>query len=250
VSGSSLKRVLITGASSEIGAALAHALGAECRLVLGGRDAQRLEQVRAACPHADRHALWRHDLEQIEAIGGSLEREVAPGGSISHFVHVAGVARPGALGGLRPQALSGVFSVNVLSAIEIARVLAQRRVNGEHLAGVLAVSSIAVEHSARGFAAYAASKAALEAFVRCVATEVGRPLEAAALRLPEVRVERSSGAGASLLQQQAARERWPGAQDAADALLRLLHGAEGPLRGQTFTLRARDNSFALERSIA
>jgi len=248
VSTPSPKRVLITGASSEIGGALARALGAHCRLVLGGRDLRRLELVRASCAQPDAHAIWAQDLEALDAIAPSLERDVLPDGAISHLVHVAGVARPGALAGLRPAAVSGVFAVNVLSALEIVRVLAQKRVNGEALEGLLAVSSIALEGGARGFAAYVSSKSALEALVRGVATELGRPVEAGVLRLPEVRVERSSGAGTSLLQQESARERWPGPQDAADALLRLLQGGEGPLRGETFTLRARGNSFALERS--
>jgi NAD(P)-dependent dehydrogenase (short-subunit alcohol dehydrogenase family) len=246
-----LTRILITGASSEIGAALSRALGARCPLVLGGRDAARLEEVRASCPQPQTHALWRLDLEAPDNIAASLEREVLPGGAISHFVHVAGMARPGTLSGFAPRAVSRMFAVNVLSALEIVRALAQKRLNGEHLASVLAVSSISVGHGARGFAVYAASKSALEIFVRDVAAELGRPIEAGTLRLPEIRVERSSGAGTAQLQEAAsARERWPGPGDAAQALQRLLEGAEGPLGGAVFTLRASENSFTLSRSIA
>ena len=44
------RHILITGASSGIGAALArHYAGAQTRLALGGRDVQRLEQVVASC---------------------------------------------------------------------------------------------------------------------------------------------------------------------------------------------------------
>jgi short-subunit dehydrogenase len=63
------KVVWITGASSGIGAALASAFSArEATLVLSARRRDRLDAVRTACAHAERHRILPLDLTQVAAI--------------------------------------------------------------------------------------------------------------------------------------------------------------------------------------
>jgi NAD(P)-dependent dehydrogenase (short-subunit alcohol dehydrogenase family) len=237
-------RVLITGASSEIGAALSAALSPRYSVILAGRDAARLQRALASCAPGE-HSVWRADLEQPAAIAAALESGVLAHGPVSHFIHVAGIARPGAYAGCVPEALARVFAVNVLSAMEIVRLLAQNRLNAGGLLGVVAISSIAVARAARGFSAYRASKAALEAFVAGTAAELGVP--GAALRLPEVRIASSSAAATSLLQQDAdaaARASWPGPGEVAQAALGLVDSREDGI----FSLERRAGAFSAQRA--
>ncbi len=65
-----------------------------------------------------------------------------------------------------------LMNVNFLSAVEISRLLVTRKVNQKHLRRMVFVSSTASRFGARGFQMYCATKAALDGFMRAVATEL------------------------------------------------------------------------------
>ena len=65
-----------------------------------------------------------------------------------------------------------VFNVNVFSAMEIIRPLAQRRVNKGALRSITFISSISSRMGAKGYSVYAASKGALNAMALSLAVEL------------------------------------------------------------------------------
>jgi NAD(P)-dependent dehydrogenase (short-subunit alcohol dehydrogenase family) len=164
---------LITGASSGIGRQIAARLSQSRRLILHGRDSERLAETRALCHRPDEHLCWNLDLSQVDAIDASLtqlieEHRVA----VVDFVHCAGMLA------IRPLRLSEhvmaqeTMNVNFMSAVIILRSLIRRKLNGKHLGRVVFISSTASQFGARGFGLYCASKGALDAFMRAMAVEL------------------------------------------------------------------------------
>ncbi|TFI59887.1 SDR family oxidoreductase [Sphingomonas parva] len=171
--------VLITGASSGIGREMAVALSTEYPLILGGRDADRLELTRQACHAPERHLCWARDLADIGTLGGALSGFLQEhGASVSGFVHCAAMLKVLPLRSIGITHAQDVMNTNVLAALEIARVLTRKNVNRKALNGIVFISSIASQFGAKGFTAYCASKAGLDGLMKALAVELA----------PEVRV--------------------------------------------------------------
>jgi NAD(P)-dependent dehydrogenase (short-subunit alcohol dehydrogenase family) len=165
------RRVLISGATSDIGRAialLASRLGAE--VVLQGRDADQL----AACgrelsgPH---HSLSFDlaDPTQIEA-GLAPLKEI---GKVSGFVHCAGLHRfsPNALE--NPAAVQQSLAVNLASAMEIVRVITKKSLcDYAARPSIVFLSSIAAVHGQAGVSTYSAAKAGLLGLTGALAREL------------------------------------------------------------------------------
>lgn len=162
---------LITGASSGIGEAIAQRLGAGRSLILHGRDETRLNAVREGLPDPERHRIWAYDLS-LPVHEGLASLLAASGGPVAHFVHVAGAFS------IKPIRLSDyrhnqrLFQVNFFSAATIARTLVREQVNQRALRTVVFLSSISSRYGAPGYAPYAATKGALDALARSLATEL------------------------------------------------------------------------------
>ena len=56
--------ILITGASSGIGEATAIELSEEHRIILSGRNIEKLKEVQNKCHCPQKHLLWRCDLDK------------------------------------------------------------------------------------------------------------------------------------------------------------------------------------------
>lgn len=165
------KRVLVTGASSGLGQAIALAcakMGAE--LLVTGRDqarlAQTLEQLRAisALPHQAVAA----DLTQAP------EREMlvnAVDAEIHGLVHGAGISRLCPVRMMSEAHLHEVQRINVDAPLLLTQALLKRNLVGAGGA-ILFIASIAAHIGVAGVGAYSGSKAALIAISRCLAMEV------------------------------------------------------------------------------
>ena len=166
------KYVLITGASSGIGRAIAVQLSNEYRIILSGRNMERLQETKEMC-HGEGHIIFVHDLAECKTIGDKLtaflqEHQV----SVFGFVHSAGISP---IAPLRMTSLSQMFeimNVNFFAAAIILKTLSNRKVNKKNLHNVVFVSSVAAIKGARGQAVYSASKGALNAFVKSMAIEL------------------------------------------------------------------------------
>jgi short-subunit dehydrogenase len=159
------RRVLITGASSGLGAALAAALARPgVALHLGGRDAARLAEVAGRCQAqgAEVHP-FRGDLRARGWIGGVI----AAAAPLDLVIANAGISGPA--GAEDGEAARALFETNLLAAIETVSAAApvmacnppdRRGIRG----GIAVVASLAAFVPAPQAPSYAASKAALDAW--------------------------------------------------------------------------------------
>jgi len=164
---------LITGASSGFGQSIARKLSGSRKLILGGRNAEKLEASRQSCARPDQHLIWARDLGRVEGLADDLatwltEKEAR----VEHLVHSAGITGIQLARATDMAFVGGVFNVNVFSAMEIIRSLLQKRVNHGALQTITFISSIATRVGASGYFAYAASKGAVNALSLSLAVEL------------------------------------------------------------------------------
>ena len=183
------RTVLITGASSGIGRALAHQVAqAGGRLILVARDAARLEHTLAEVQaHGADAVAMRADLAdpaQVRGLVAALERE-----AVDVLVNNAGLSirRPVERSLDRPEDFERLIAVNYLGPLVLTLgvlpgMLARNRGH------IVAVSSIGVQAGAPNFSGYVASKAAMDHFARALLLELGRrPIRVTTVYLPLVR---------------------------------------------------------------
>lgn len=167
--------VLITGATSAIGTALAHHLveRSSQSVLLQGRDPLRLEELRRTLPSPERHFIWVSDLSKTQNLQADFEtfikeRQVV----LEAFVHVAGVAPVLAARTLTPEALEQAFNVNAFSAMLLTASLLKVKIAKKTLRSIVYVSSLYARFGANGHSLYGASKATLDGYVRNLAPEI------------------------------------------------------------------------------
>lgn len=167
------KYILITGASSGIGRAVAITLSAKYPLILCGRNIENLEKTKSQCHSGCKIMFWPFDLQKVEDIGVSLAGFIKDQAvSIGGLVHSAGISPISSLRMLSLDAMYEIMNVNFFSAAEILKVLSSKKTNNKDLDSVVFISSIAAVCGVKGQAVYSASKGALNAFARSMAAEL------------------------------------------------------------------------------
>jgi len=112
--------VLLTGASSGIGAALAVALSKEGHtLTLVARRKAKLDEVADACP-GTAHVLPT-DLTDPDAVAGLVDAAEAVGGPVEALINNAGIELIGAAATLDPDGLERLFRLNLLTPVHLTR---------------------------------------------------------------------------------------------------------------------------------
>ena len=163
------RRILVTGASSGIGASVASLcaeLGAE--LILSGRDAERLETTRASLA-GNSHMVVAGDLTD----SATLDTLVQSAAHFDGLVSCAGVAALVPMRMASEKYLQQMLAVNYLAPIGLAQRLLQKRKLREG-ASLVFVSALSARAAPQAAGAYAASKAALEAASRTIGLEHAR----------------------------------------------------------------------------
>ena len=179
------QRVLITGAASDIGTAIASELSKDYDLVLTDIDESKLLDVKAACDAKAQVEVLEMKLDQLDEIEGVLagfikEHEVY----INKYVHCAGIAAQVPLRMMKPEHLTLSFNVNVASALLITKVLTSRK-NKKALNSSVHIASSAAIRGVSAYTAYGSTKAAILGLVRNLAIELA----------PDVRVNAISPGG-------------------------------------------------------
>jgi NAD(P)-dependent dehydrogenase (short-subunit alcohol dehydrogenase family) len=164
---------LITGASSGIGRAVAKRLAAKSNIVLHGRDEARLAEAAAACNSDRHHRVWRHDLGDVVGVADSLTGFLQNADAfVDCFIHCAGIATVLPMRAVDQKTAARSFNVNFLSAMEIIRVLLQKKINHGSLKNIVLISSTHAIRGAKGYSLYAATKGAVDAYMRALAIEL------------------------------------------------------------------------------
>lgn len=185
------KTVLVTGGSSGIGRATALRLArAGARVLIVARDPQKLAQVGALIETAGGHvATYSCDICDKEACDRLIGRVLTEHGRVDILINNAGRSIRRGIDQTydRLHDYERLMSINYFAAVRMTLGLLPAMV--QHGAGhVINISSIGVLTNAPRFAAYNASKSALEAFSLCAAAEfAGRGVRFTVVNMPLVR---------------------------------------------------------------
>jgi thioester reductase-like protein/NADP-dependent 3-hydroxy acid dehydrogenase YdfG len=185
------RRVLITGASSGIGRAAALKVAAAGGVpLLVARNVDKLEEVRAEIVAAGGAAyVYAADMSDLESIDDLIERVLADHRHVDMLVNNAGrsIRRSIALSYDRFHDFERTMQLNYFGAIRlIIGLLGDMRERG--FGHIVNISSIGVQTNPPRFSAYVASKAALDAFTRVVASEtIGDGVTFTTIHMPLVR---------------------------------------------------------------
>jgi NAD(P)-dependent dehydrogenase (short-subunit alcohol dehydrogenase family) len=164
------KTVLVTGASSGIGRAVAvECARAGACLVISGRDQARLDETMAslAAPADGAHLAVAADLTDP----AQLAVLAAAAGQLDGVVHGAGIHGVAPVRMFRQAFLESVMATNFMAPAMLTQKLLYRKQLRDG-ASLVFLSSISVHTGTVGIGPYAASKAALEGFMRALALEV------------------------------------------------------------------------------
>ncbi|HWI95344.1 MAG TPA: SDR family oxidoreductase [Solirubrobacterales bacterium] len=169
------KVVLITGASSGIGKATAVKVAdAGATVLLVARSVEKLEETKREIEAAGGVAhIHRCDLADIEDVERMAEEVLAYHGRVDILVNNAGrsIRRSVGLSYDRFHDYERTIQLNYLGAVRL--ILALLPSMRAHKSGhIVNVSSIGTQTNPPRFSAYVASKAALDAFSRVIASEV------------------------------------------------------------------------------
>jgi short-subunit dehydrogenase len=165
--------VVVTGASSGIGAALAREFGQEAKdtLTLVARRKSAMDdlakEIAATCN------VIAHDLSDSARATAWIAEAEERGGPIDVMINNAGVDRPGLAHEADPDAGVALLHTNVISPMLIARALVPKMI-ARRSGTLVNVASVAAFNAMPLQAWYGASKAAIATFSEVLRSEVRR----------------------------------------------------------------------------
>jgi len=168
---------IVVGASSGIGAALAHRLAREgCQLALVSRNADALaalcEQINAAAGRPLARA-YPHDVTHTAAVPALFADILRDLGRLDLVIYNAGLLLPVALSEFDTEKDQAMLAVNFLGAVawlNPAAQLFERQGHGQ----IAGISSIAGDRGRVGAPVYGAAKAALNAYLESLRNRLTR----------------------------------------------------------------------------
>ena len=163
-----MKRILVTGASSGIGLAIAKSLIAQGHEVWGtSRNLERIPKVPGLHP-------IRLDLADRLSIEHAFNSALAEAGYLDVLINNAGAGHFGPAELLPLDTITSQFQILVFGQIQLMQLaLRQMRSRGEGL--IINVTSLASRLPVPFMAAYNSAKAALASFTMCIQLEFAHP---------------------------------------------------------------------------
>jgi len=165
-----MKEVVVTGASSGIGAAITREFSTQgWKVHLVARDAAKLAAVQKSLSGpSETYCCDLSSSEKISALADDLKKR---GASVSALVNNAGVYRPASFAGESADNWDWHFATNLFGPVRLTRLLWKDLVKNK--GAVTNVSSTLGMRPIPNTAAYSASKAALDNWTQSLALEGG-----------------------------------------------------------------------------
>jgi NAD(P)-dependent dehydrogenase (short-subunit alcohol dehydrogenase family) len=165
------KCVIVTGASSGIGASTARSLGAvgACVLLVGRDDARLAEQAEAVRSSGGRAEVANVELDDLDATAQLAGRAVAAFGSLHGIVHTASLFDPQPLADTSYESMERQWRTNVAAPLALTKGALPHLQEG---ASIVFIGSTTGSVGFPGCSAYSATKGAVNAVARALAVEL------------------------------------------------------------------------------
>ena len=164
------KIIIVTGAGSGIGRETSRVLAeGGATVVMMDVNAEGLAETANLC--GERFHSIPIDLTDSKMVAEAVAKAVEKYGKLDGLVHCAGISSRKPLNVLNKEGFEKVLDVNFYAFVELVKVFSKKKYSNEGSSIVL-MSSIS---SIRGYKAkseYNVSKAAVDAFVRCISMEL------------------------------------------------------------------------------
>ena len=167
------KNIIVTGASSGLGRQVAIScskMGA--RIVLMGRNKDRLQKTLQEMQNPEIHIPVSIDLVEFDRIEGVIENVVAKIGKFDGVVNCAGISSTLPLRSVSPEKLLNLFNINVFAAHQLSRIVSNPKYFSTNGGSILFISSVAGLVGENAKSAYSMTKGALIAGTRSLAVEL------------------------------------------------------------------------------
>ncbi len=158
------KTAWVTGASSGIGAALAHLLNdAGAHVIISARNIERLQDVQSKLKNPKKCTVLAMDMASQQSIEEvvSIANKTFP--QIDLLIHNAGVSQRSLASETNLETDKTIMNVNYFGTITLTKLLLDKMIEKQH-GHVVVISSVAGKVGVQYRSAYAASKHALHGF--------------------------------------------------------------------------------------
>ncbi|SMO50561.1 NAD(P)-dependent dehydrogenase, short-chain alcohol dehydrogenase family [Saccharicrinis carchari] len=167
------KVIIITGASSGIGRQCAiscSAMGA--RVMLFGRDAQRLDETLQAMVDVSKHETFAVDLCEYKQTASIVKDISTRIGRISGLINCAGISTTLPINAVSADKMEAFFKTNVLAGINLSKQVVAASNFSQQGGSVIFISSVMGVVGAKGKTLYSMTKGALISATKSLAVEL------------------------------------------------------------------------------
>lgn len=166
------KNILITGAASGIGRQCSIDFSnAGANVILLDINEEQLDTTKGMCSPAVKSYIYKCNLVDVAGTEDVVKTAVTESGPIDGMLYCAGVERTLPYNHLTDKDYQQIYSVNVIGATNLLKVLTKKNIRAENAKYVL-IASITALVGRPGVAAYAASKGAIVSLVKTLALEM------------------------------------------------------------------------------
>lgn len=163
------RHVVVTGAGTGIGRAIAERLGREgAKLTLLARDRERLEETKSALP--GEAMVLACDIRDEARVTQAFDEAAAHNGPIYGLVANSGIGGPNEPG--PDDRFHDLVATNLIGSYSCARAAQRHLESGDEARHLIFMSSILARIGVGGYTGYCASKAALLGLARSLAVEL------------------------------------------------------------------------------